>query len=72
MLAQLDEEALANAVLCTHGEVMRPLLHLRRRHVAIIGAPGRRGWLLSKGTAWQLDIGDNGEITKLHAFPPTA
>jgi hypothetical protein len=40
--------------------------------VAIIGAPGRRGWLLSKGTAWQLDIADNGEITKLHAFPPTA
>ena len=52
---------------------MRPLLrHIRRRHVAIIGDPGRRGSLLSKGVAWQLDIADNGAITKLQAFPPTA
>ncbi len=72
MLAQ-PEDVLANAVLCTHGEVMRPLLrHIRRRDVAIIGDPGRRGSLLSKGVAWQLDIADNGTITKLQAFPPTA
>ena len=73
VLAELDEELLANAVLCTHGEVMRPLLrHMRRRHVAIIGDPGRRGALLTKGIAWQLEIADNGAITKLQAFPPTA
>ena len=71
MLAR-PSDGLANAVLCTHGEVMRPLLrHIRRRHVAIIGDPGRRGSLL-KGVAWQLDIADNGAITKLQAFPPTA
>jgi hypothetical protein len=72
MLAHPDEETLADAMLCTHGEVMRPLLrHIRRRHVAIIGEPARRGWLLRKGTAWQLDVADNGAITKLQAFPPT-
>ncbi len=65
--------ALADAVLCTHGELMRPLLRdVRRRHIAIIGDPGGRGSLLVKGIVWRLDIDDDGTISKLHAFPPVA
>jgi phosphohistidine phosphatase SixA len=66
-------DGLADAVLCTHGEVMRPLLrHVRRRHVPIIGDPGGRGSLLVKGVLWRLDIADDGSITGLHAFAPVA
>jgi len=66
-------DGLADAVLCTHGEVMRPLLrHVRRHHVPIIGDPGGRGSLLVKGVLWRLDIADDGSITALHAFAPVA
>lgn len=72
VLARLDRDVLANAVLCTHGEVMRPLLRqMRRRQVAIVGEAGGRGWLLRKGVVWHLDVGDDGKVTKLHAVPPT-
>ncbi len=72
VLARLDRDVLANAVLCTHGEVMRPLLRqMRRRNVAIDGEAGARGWLLRKGVVWHLDIGDDGKVAKLHAVPPT-
>jgi phosphohistidine phosphatase SixA len=65
------EEALRDAVLCTHGEVMRPMLRqMRRRDVTILGEPGPRGWLLRKGTAWQLTIADGGRITELRGYPP--
>jgi phosphohistidine phosphatase SixA len=73
VLARLDHDVLSDAVLCTHGEVMRPLLRqMRRRHVDIVGDPGRRGSLLRKGVAWQLDIGDNGVVGTLNAIPPIA
>ena len=66
-------DGLGDAVLCTHGEVMRPLLrHVRRHHVPIIGDPGGRGSLLVKGVLWRLDIADDGSITELHAFAPSA
>ena len=66
-------DGLGDAVLCTHGEVMRPLLrHVRRHHVPIIGDPGGRGSLLVKGVLWRLDIADDGSITELHAFAPIA
>lgn len=70
VLGHPDRDGLADAVLCTHGEIMRPLLHrMRRRHVTIIGDPGPRGWLLRKGTAWRLTIAEDGTITELHAYP---
>ena len=72
VLAGLDRDVLANAVLCTHGEVMRPLLRqLRRRQVVIVGEAGARGWLLRKGVVWHLEIGEDGKVTKLHAVPPS-
>jgi 8-oxo-dGTP diphosphatase len=71
VLGGLAEEALRDAVLCTHGEVMRPMLRrMRRRHVTILGEPGPRGWLLRKGTAWQLALADDGRITELRAYAP--
>jgi broad specificity phosphatase PhoE len=66
-------DGLEDAVLCTHGEVMRPLLrHVRRHHVPIVGDPGGRGSLLVKGVLWRLDIADGGSITQLQAFAPVA
>ena len=66
-------DALEDAVLCTHGEVMRPLLRDVRRHdVPIVGDPAGRGSLLVKGVLWRLDIADGGSITQLHAFAPVA
>ena len=64
----------SNAVLCTHGEVMRPLLRqMRRRNVPIVGDPGGRGELLRKGVVWQLDIGDDdGVISKLQRLSADA
>ena len=60
-------------MLCTHGEVMRPLLrHVRRHHVPIIGDPGGRGSLLVKGVLWRLDIADDGVVGTLNAIPPIA
>jgi 8-oxo-dGTP diphosphatase len=49
--------ALANAVLCTHGDVVGNVLdHLARRGVPLGGSVK-----LEKGSTWVLDI-DNGEI----------
>jgi phosphohistidine phosphatase SixA len=63
--------AFDRAVLCTHGELMEPLLNLesiravtRRRHLSA-------GTLLTKGTAWRLHLDDAGEIIRLvHLTPP--
>ena len=54
--AYLAEEGSAGAVLCTHGEVMRPLLqHLRDGGTEILGERTDEEWLTAKGTAWTME-----------------
>jgi broad specificity phosphatase PhoE len=61
-----------DAVICTHGELMRPLLADLRDH----GAPVRAAhtddrWLLAKGTALLLVFGPDGRVGALdHEVPP--
>jgi phosphohistidine phosphatase SixA len=71
LFAQLDVAKLEDSVLCTHGELMRPLLRpVRRRDITIVTNRVKRGSVLSKGVVWQLDITHDGAIAKLEAFPP--
>lgn len=45
------------AVLCTHGELMRPLLTwLKLRHASIVAPDPSDEGLLRKGTAWLLEL----------------
>ena len=72
-IARLNHPSLDGAALCTHGEVMRPLLrHVRRRGVPVAGPSGRDdgGGVLAKGTTWQLTISADGDIDELHHIPP--
>lgn len=64
--------------ICTHGEVMRPLLAtLRHAGTKIVARRDDDEWLLSKGTAWSLTVSSNGSIVTLqhrapHALPACA
>jgi phosphohistidine phosphatase SixA len=50
LLRRLTHPSLDGAVLCTHGEVMRPMLrHIRRQTVPVAGTIGARGYLLGEG-----------------------
>lgn len=72
--ALVTDDGSADAVLCTHGEVMRPLLrHLRFDGVAIsTDHPHQHHRLLAKGSAWRLTISDGGLIEHLlHIVPDT-
>ena len=60
-----------SAALCTHGELMQPLLtHLRTQGVAITADRDDDEWLLTKGTAWLLDRTDDGRVTALRHLVP--
>jgi 8-oxo-dGTP diphosphatase len=71
LIVSLDE----GTVLCTHGELMRPLLdRWRAARVAIESArPDDDEFLLGKGTAWTLEV-DGGRVRRLrhHAPMPVA
>ena len=59
-------------MLCTHGEVLRPLLRtLRRRNpdFAAIHADGRD--LLAKGSAWVMTVEPGGKLLSFRHLPPT-
>jgi 8-oxo-dGTP diphosphatase len=67
----LEDPAFDDAVLCTHGEVMRPFLRtLRRRGVGRDRAElhGRR--LLAKGSAWRVTLGTDGTVSSFEHLPP--
>ena len=71
LLAGFGHPAFGDAVLCTHGEVMRPLLRildlerLGRGHRRI-----DRRRLLTKGSAWRLRISDKGRVIDLEHIIP--
>ena len=73
LISWLSNPDFADAVVCTHGEVMSPLLRLiDRRRVAMTGPDLDRRGLLTKGTAWHLVLASDGRIVGLHHVVPTA
>ena len=71
--AALDPRApgVRRRVMCTHGEVLRPLLRtLRRRGAGRDGAhlDGRR--LLAKGSAWLVTIEPDGTVSSFEHLAP--
>lgn len=60
-----------DAVLCTHGELMQPLLQLEGIHRIVRRRRLSKAALMAKGTAWRLNFDDDGQVTKLvHLTPP--
>jgi 8-oxo-dGTP diphosphatase len=62
--------AFDDAVLCTHGEVMQPLLQLESVRVAARKGRLTKDRLLTKATAWRLHLDDEGQVTKLVHLTP--
>jgi phosphohistidine phosphatase SixA len=59
------------AVICTHGEVMRPLLaDLRRAGTTITAKQDDDDWLLQKGTGWALTLDATGAIAAIDHVAP--
>jgi phosphohistidine phosphatase SixA len=67
-----DGPALAGTVLCTHGELMLPLLvQIRAAGIPVVADRADDDeWLLSKGSAWRLTFDDHGRIVALHHEAP--
>jgi phosphohistidine phosphatase SixA len=61
----------SSAVVCVHGEQMRPLLAVIRQSGArIVAEQDDDDWLLMKGTAWDLTLDSGGAIVGLrHRVP---
>lgn len=58
------------AVLCTHGEVMRPLLDWLRRHdVRVVADRADDENLVAKGTGWLLEVHGDDPIALEHIAP---
>ena len=71
--SMLGHPAFDGAVVCTHGELLRPLLRtLRRRsrHGTAAAVHGRQ--LLEKGSAWVLTIDGDGTISGFDHVAPSA
>ncbi len=67
----LGHPAFDDVIMCTHGEVLRPLLRtLRRRGAGRDGAhlDGRR--LLAKGSAWLVTIAPDGTVSSFEHIGP--
>jgi phosphohistidine phosphatase SixA len=59
------------AIVCTHGETMRPLLAaVRRAGGKIVTMRDDDGWLLRKGTGWELTLNGNHTIVALRHLVP--
>jgi 8-oxo-dGTP diphosphatase len=70
LLACLEDPTFDDAVLCTHGEQLAPLL--QHEDIARLARRNRikRETLLTKGSAWRLGIDAGGRVTKLtHLLP---
>jgi phosphohistidine phosphatase SixA len=76
LVAGLDADGSAGsgaAIVCTHGETMRPLLAtVRQRHGKIMAMRDDDDWLLRKGTGWELTLNGNGNIVALRHLVPSA
>jgi phosphohistidine phosphatase SixA len=68
LIAAVDASA---AVICTHGELMRPLLaRLRQTATRITARRHDDDWLLAKGTAWALSLDPTGTIVAVNHRAP--
>jgi 8-oxo-dGTP diphosphatase len=68
--SMLGHPAFDDAVVCTHGEVLRPLLRtLRRRGIGREG-PLHGRHLLTKGSAWRMTVEPDGSISAFEHLPP--
>jgi broad specificity phosphatase PhoE len=68
LVTALDASA---AVICTHGELLRPLLaRLRRAGTRITARRHDDDWLLGKGTAWALTLDATGTIVGIDHRAP--
>jgi phosphohistidine phosphatase SixA len=71
--ATLGHPAFDEAVVCTHGELLRPLLRtLRRRGIATTGLHGHGRHLLAKGSAWVLTIEPDGTVAEFQHLAPSS
>ena len=70
LVACLGDPAFDDAVLCTHGELLAPLLQ-RDDIGRLMRRDGmKRDALLTKGSAWRLNVDADGTVTKLtHLLP---
>ena len=68
--ACLTNRAFDRAVLCTHGEVMSPLLETDAFRSLIRTGGLERGALLTKGTAWRLRLTPKGRIIDFNHLVP--
>ncbi len=67
----LGHPAFDDVVLCTHGEVMRPLLRtLRRRGAERDGTRLDGRQLLTKGSAWLVTIAPDGTVSSFDHLAP--
>ena len=67
----LGHPAFDDVVLCTHGEVMRPLLRtLRRRGAGHDGARLDGRLVLAKGSAWLMSIDSDGSVSSFEHLAP--
>ena len=66
-----DWTSLLGSVLCTHGELMRPLLgQIRARQTPIVTERDDEDWLLTKGSAWHLELDETGRVVELRHVAP--
>lgn len=75
VVAMLDDPAYDGAIVCTHGEVMRPVLDvLSTRGLGDLGDLGTgldRRRLLTKGSAWDITTAEGGRIISFRHLDPT-
>ena len=73
VLGLVTDESFDNAVVCTHGEVMAPLLSDLLRRGVVLAEHIERRRILAKGTAWELILSaDSGTFLLRHLDPTTA
>lgn len=70
LLDLVADPLLDGAVLCTHGEVMEPLLQsFRSQGMSVVAERTDDDWLLGKGTAWSLVVEDERVVSLTHVAP---
>jgi phosphohistidine phosphatase SixA len=71
LLSLFANNAFDDAVICTHGEVMSPLLARSEFRDAVAAARLGRADLLAKGTAWRLRFSIKGKLLRLRHLAPS-
>lgn len=64
LASRIGDDAFQDAVLCTHGEVMRPLLARSDLRSLAVKRAIRPRSVLAKGSAWQLRASSDGRVTR--------